>query len=144
MAVYLYNFTKFLEWPNNDSGTFHISVLGKSKIIEPLLRIAEKEKVNGKNIIVDEIKDLSQLKNGGILFIAQENENMLPAIIKRTAGKNIITVGNSKGFADKGVCINFILAGDKMKFEINKKAIEEAGIIPNTRLLSLALKVYSE
>ncbi len=142
MAVYIYNFTKFLSWPTYDSESFHISILGKNKIIEPLNKIAEKEKVNGKRIIINEIKDLNNLKNGSILFISTDDDNMLPSILKKAAEKKILTISSSKGFAGKGVCINFIFVDDKIKFEINQKAIEEAGIIPNTRLLSLALKVY--
>jgi hypothetical protein len=142
MAVYIYNFTKFLEWSSNDSDLFYISVLGKSNILEPLSKIAEKEKINGKNIVINEIKDLNNLKYGSVLFISTNDGSVLPSILKKTANKNILTVSASKGFADKGVCINFIVAEDKMKFEINQTAIEEAGIIPSTRLLSLALKIY--
>lgn len=142
IAVYIYNFTKFLEWPNNDSEFFYISVLGKSKITESLYKIAEKEKVNGKKIIIEEIKALNYLKNNSVLFISTDDDNMLPVILKKTTEKNILTISNSQGFANKGVCINFFLVDDKMKFEINRKAIKEAGIIPNTRLLSLAVKVY--
>lgn len=142
MAVYIYNFTKFLEWGNNDEENFHIAVLGKNKIAEPLYKIAEKENVNGKKIIVDEIKDISQLKKCSMLFISTEDDNLLPAILKRTAEKKIITISNARGFADKGVCINFVIADEKMKFEINRSAIEQLGIIPSSRLLSLAVKVY--
>lgn len=142
MAVYIYNFTKFLKWTTNNSESFYISVLGKSKIREPFSKIAEKEKINGKNIIIEEIKDLNQLKYGSVLFISTNDDSMLPAILKKTAMNNILTVSASKGFAYKGVCINFIIAADEMKFEINQKAMEEAGITPNTRLLSLALKIY--
>lgn len=142
MAVYIYNFTKFLEWNDNDSESFYISVLGNSKIIEPLILIAQKEKINGKKIIIDKINNMNQLKNNSILFIPGEYDSYLQTIIKRAYEKNVLTISNSKGFASKGICINFFVADDKMKFEINKKAIENAGITPNTRLLSLAYKVY--
>jgi hypothetical protein len=142
MAVYIYNFTKFLDWPNNDSEYFYISVLGKSNLVEPLNNIAEKEKVKGRKIVISELDNVSNLKSNSILFLSAEEENKLHTILKKTSEKNILTVSNSEGFANKGVCINFFIADNKIKFEINRKAIEEAGIIPNTRLLSLAVKVY--
>jgi hypothetical protein len=142
MAVYIYNFTKFLEWPKDDSENFYIYVLGKSNLIEPLNKIAEKEKVNGRKIVISELEDLNNLKSNSVLFLTAEEGNRLNAILKRTTEKNILTISNSEGLAYKGVCINFFIVDNKIKFEINRKAIEETGIIPNTRLLSLAVKVY--
>lgn len=143
MAVYMFNFTKFLEWTGTDQEYFYITVLGKSKITEPLRKIAEKENVSGKKIIVGEIKDIGQLKKCNMLFIASDDMDVIPAIIKKTAENQLLTISNAKGFAEKGVCINFIVADEKMKFEINRRAIEKTGVVINSRLLSLAVKVYN-
>lgn len=143
MAVYMFNFTKFLEWTGSDQEYFNITVLGKSKITEPLRKIAEKENVSGKKIIVGEIKDIGQLKKCNMLFISTDDEDLVLAIIKKTAENKLLTVSNAKGFAEKGVCINFIMTEEKMKFEINRRAIEKTGIVVNSRLLSLAVKVYN-
>ena len=41
-AVFIYNFTKYIQWANNDtSGTFKIGVIGDSEIIIPLKKIGE-------------------------------------------------------------------------------------------------------
>ena len=142
MAVYIFNFTKFLEWSNNDSDVFYISVLGKSRITESLFKVAENEKVKGKRIVIDELQDINNLKNNSVLFITGADADRLPAILKYASGKNVLTVGNTEKYAEKGVCINFFLSEDKIKFEINLKSIEKAGIIPNTRLLSIASRIY--
>lgn len=142
IAAYIYNFTKFLEWPTNDSNYFYISIIGESKIIKPLNMIAEKEKINGKEIVIDEINDISNLKPNSMLYLSPGEEYKLQAILRKTSNMNILTISNSDGFARKGVCINFSVVNNKLKFEINRKAIEEAGIVPNTRLLSLAVKIY--
>lgn len=141
MAAFVFNFTKFLEWPQLDSENFYICVLGKSKLVEPLNKIAEREKVKGRKIIITEIEDLSNLKSNSVLFLATDEENRLYTILRKTSGKSILTIGNSEGLAKKGVCINLVVTDNKMKFEINRKAIEDAGIIPNSRLLSLAVKI---
>ncbi len=142
MAVYIYNFTKFLEWEKNDSGFFSIIVLGKSKVTDPLFKIADNEKVNGKAIVVNEISDLYSLDFCNILYLPPVNNDLFYDTLKKIKGKKVLLVTNSNGFAEKGAGINFVQVGDKMKFEINRRALEEAGIIPNTRLLSLAVKVY--
>jgi hypothetical protein len=142
MAVFIYNFTKFLEWPNTDSEYFYIYILGKSVFYEPLNKIAEKEKVKGRKIIVREINEIDELKRNSILFIPNNESSRISYLIKKTAEKNVLTISDSEGMAGKGICISFIYVDNKVKFEINQKAIEDAGIIPNSRLFTLAAKVY--
>lgn len=141
-AVYIYNFTKFLDWSNDDSDNFQICIWGKNKIFEPLSIIAEKEKVKGKKIIVKEINDFKNLESCKILFVSKENENQLNDILKKIKGSKTLLVTDLNGFAEKGAGVNFIRTGEKIKFEINKKILEENGIVPSSRLLAIAAKVY--
>ena len=141
-AAYIYNFTKFLEWKQNNSEFFTIIVLGKSKIIDPLYKIASKEKVNSKTIVVNEISDLYDLGNCNILYLPTDDKDIFYDTLKKIKGKKVLLITNSSGFAEKGAGINFVQIGDKIKFEINRIAIESGGIIPNSSLLSMAYKVY--
>lgn len=142
LAVFIYNITKFIQFPEVKSDNFYISVLGKSDVVAPLELIAKNEKINGKNIIVKEIDDISELRNTDILFLSSGSENILKTALGRIRGKEIILIAHSKGFAEKGAGVNFILEGDRIKFEINKNALEGNGFVPNSRLLSLAVRVY--
>jgi len=142
LAVFIYNITKFIQLPDNNAENINLSVLGKNTIIAPLSSIARTEKVNGKTMLVGELNDLNTLGNTTILFFPSDDENKLTAVLKRIRGKKILLITNAKGFAEKGAGINFIREEDKIKFEINRKVLEENGFIPNSRLLSIAAKVY--
>jgi hypothetical protein len=142
IAVYLYNFTKFLDWKDDNSEFFTIIVLGKSKITEPLFKIASKEKVKGKAIVVNEISDLYSIDFCNILFLPTSSKDLFNNTLKKTKGKKVLVVTNSEGFAEMGAGINFLQIGDKLKFEINRKVLDEKGIVPNSSLLSLAYKIY--
>jgi hypothetical protein len=141
-AAYIYNFTKFLEWKTKDFGFFTIVVLGKSSIANSLYKIASSKKINGKTIIVNEISDLSNLDFCNILYLVSNDDDILIDTLKKIKGKNVLLITSAKGFAEKGAAINFVQVGDKIKFEINRKELEEKGIIPNSSLLSLAYKIY--
>jgi hypothetical protein len=65
-------------------------------------------------------------------------------ILSCTGNKPILTVSDTKGFAEKGVLINFYMMGDKIKFEINEKAVHESGLVMSYRLLNLARIVHQE
>ena len=49
-----------------------------------------------------------------------------------------LTVGDTKGFADCGGVINFVLENDRVQFEVNRKAAEQAGLKISSKLLSVA------
>ena len=73
-----------------------------------------------------------------ILFISGSYKERLKEILACTRNRPILTVGDTEGFAEEGVLINFYLVGSKIKFEINEKAVQESGLVMSYRLLSLA------
>jgi hypothetical protein len=62
---------------------------------------------------------------------------MLPAL----QGRSILIVGESEGFARQGGMINFVLEGDRVLFEVNQRAAEQAGLKISAKLLSVAKEV---
>lgn len=143
MAVYIYNFTKFLDWSTDTfANDFCISVLGKSDIVYSLREVARRERINGKSIIVKELKNIDEINNCQILYISKDEKESISEIIKFTKDKKILTVGNAKGFSQRGVGINFITIDNKIRFEINITSLNLAGITAKTQLLSLATRIY--
>ena len=49
----------------------------------------------------------------------------------------MLLVTESEGLARKGACINFVIADDRLKLEINKKNIEQRDLGIATELLNL-------
>lgn len=142
LSVYIYNFSKYIEWPPSQSDKFNICIWGENKIISPLEVIAKKETVNGNEIEVKELNKLNEIEKCNILFYPGNNIRVFSRLIDFANEKAILLITNSEGFAEKGAGINFIKVEDKIKFEINKRVLEKNKLIPNSRLLSLAVNVY--
>ena len=85
---------------------------------------------------------LPQPDSSDILYLSNSEKNRLSETLKKIKGKKILLISSSSGFAEKGAGINLIQVEDKIRFEINRKALEAEGILPNSSLLSLAYKVY--
>ncbi|MFC1538612.1 YfiR family protein [Candidatus Latescibacterota bacterium] len=141
-AVFIYNFTKYIQWANNDtSGTFKIGVIGDSEIIIPLKEIGEKELVNNRKIEIKHCQNIWDINDCNILFISASEKNQLQDILNKVEYENILTVGDSNGFANEGVAINFVIVEGKLKFEINSSAFNKAELQVSSHLLKLAILI---
>ncbi len=141
-AVCIYNFTKYIEWVDDDTtDSFEIGIIGDSDIIFLLQEIAKKELVDNRKIEVIHFQDINDINNCHILFISASENNSLSDILQKVKDNNILTVSDSMGFAQEGVGINFIIVDKKIKFEINNSAIDQAGLHVSSQLLKLAILV---
>jgi YfiR/HmsC-like len=73
-----------------------------------------------------------------ILFIASSEKARLKQIFEGLGGSDALTVGDTKGFVEQGGMINFVLEHDRMQFEVNRKAAEQAGLKISSKLLIVA------
>jgi hypothetical protein len=142
-AVFLEHFTRFIEWPESSdiadtSAPFFIAIIGENPFGSILDQIYTEQKIRNKKVEILFISTPDGIPDCHILFISSSNREILPEILSRTRNKPILTVSDTKGFAENGVLINFYLAGDKIKFEINEKAVHESGLVMSYRLLNLA------
>lgn len=142
-AVFLEHFTRFIEWPKSSniedtSSPFFIAIIGKNPFGSILEQIYAEQKIRNKEVEIQYILTPDGITDCHILFISSSNRDILPEILSRTRDKPILTVGDTEGFAEDGVLINFYLAEDRIKFEINENAVHESGLVMSYRLMNLA------
>ncbi|HET6256060.1 MAG TPA: YfiR family protein [Puia sp.] len=140
-AAFLYNFTKYIDWQlSPDETTFVIGVVGPSDIDGALKEIARTGTVNNRRIVIRRLDRLDQLGSCQLLFISRRCRFRLADILAKV-GKGEITVAEAKNAARNGTGFNFILVGDKLKFEANTKALNSSGLRISSQLLKLAIIV---
>lgn len=142
-AVFLEHFTRFIEWPDSSqtadaSSPFVLSVIGENPFDSILEQVYAEQRIKNREVIIRYISTPDEISDCHMLFIASSAAEILSEILSNTRDKPILTVSDTNGFAAKGVLINFFLAGDKIKFEINEKAAHESGLVMSYRLLNLA------
>ena len=138
-ATFIYHFTKYIQWPDDHtSETFDIAVFGDSKIIAPLEKIAKIRLIDDRKIRIKHFDHIQNIDSCHILFISASQKRGLSRILKEVQNKNILTISDSEGFARRGVAINLVIVEGKIKFEINSKALERAGLQASSQLVKLA------
>jgi len=143
-AAFLYNFTKFVEWPPeafpDERSQFKVCVLGTDPFGKSLDAIGE-ESVAGRRISLLHSGEIREPEGCHILFVSRSEKDRLPQVLADLKQAPVLTVGDTGGFLDHGGIINFILEGGKVRFEINQEAAERAGIKISSKLLRLATRV---
>jgi len=136
-ADFLYRFVDYVYWKNfSKKQTFKIAVLETSPITSSLLVISKNQKIE-----VKEYKNLNELGFCNILFVPDNCSVPIETIISRFSGKPVLIVTEQKGYGKKGAHMNFVLIENKLKFEVNLKAINKSGIGISSFLLQHAIIV---
>lgn len=144
-AASIYAFGRYVTWPDaafeNEKSPFVIGVLGANPFGDALQRIAEKKTVGEHKIVVRQLNSPKDCLQCHIVFVARSVEPTVEAeLFRQAAGKPVLLVGESPGFAERGGIINFYPSGANVRFELNpeKGAANRLGL--DAKLLSLGKK----
>jgi hypothetical protein len=80
----------------------------------------------------------TSLKECRVLFISASERSNLDSILSGIANHPVLTIGDSDGYAEQGVMVNFYLEENKVRFEINREAAARARLGISSQLLKLA------
>jgi hypothetical protein len=144
-AAFLYNFTRFVEWPESvsEKNSFTIGVLGDDPFTETLEQTIKNKSVQGRKIFIHKYQDLNNLGSCDILYVGSFSRFPVDKILSHISSPGILTVGDSNDFMQKGGMIHLYLLDNKLRFEINLKAAAHSGLKISSKLLSLATRVES-
>jgi hypothetical protein len=146
-AVFLFNFTQFVEWPanafNGPETPIVIGVLGKNPFGTYLDETVLNEKVNNRSLLVHYYSSPEEVKNCQIVFINLDTKKLEQALLA-LKGKNILTVSDQNSFLNQGGMIRFFTKNNKIQLQINPEAAKAAELSVSSKLLRLAEIVVPE
>ena len=141
-AVFLFNFTQFVEWPSKAFSKpqlpFVIGILGKNPFGDYLNKTILNEKVGVHPLVVKYYSSLEEVKDCQILFINFDETAKLDEALTALKGKSILTVSDANNFLKQGGIIRFFTKNDKLHFQINPEAAKAVDLTISSKLLRLA------
>jgi hypothetical protein len=144
-ATYLYNFSRFVEWPaqgvQTHSDSFAICVLGDNPFGPALNATVAQETISGKSVVAKEISAPQDAVNCSVLFISSSEAKRLKEILTSLGTASVLTVSDLPKFTQHGGMVEFILDGNKVRFEVNSATAERAGLTLSSELLKVAVNV---
>ena len=141
-ALFMFNFAKYIEWPQQDANTeFIIAVYGDDDIIPELKKLAAARKINNKSIVIKSVKKPSEVPNANLFYIPTGSSGKLSEVKSFYNGKPTLIVSDKANLCNKGSGINYVMQGGKMKFEIKKANITSHNLNVDPKLIALGIEV---
>jgi hypothetical protein len=142
-TAFIYQFTKLIEWcPSYKSGDFVIGILGSSSITGELASLKGKT-VASQSIVIKTLSSVSEIDKCQIVFLPSAKSGQLSAVNNKIGNACTLVITEKSGLCNEGASINFIEEGGKIGFEINKASFSKHSLVINSKLSTLAKKVYN-
>ena len=137
-TAFIHNIAKFVEWPAAaaSAGKLRLCILGDDPFGGNIDALRGKP-VGRKVWEVTSLSGSADAKSCHVLFIASSGHEDIGQIRKHINGSAVLTVGDTRGYAEQGVMVNFYLEENKVRFEINRAAAARAGFRIDSKLLRL-------
>ncbi len=144
-AAFLYNFTKFIDWPaaafDRPDAPFIIAMLGPTPIAAELGQAVRGRKVGGREVIIRHCRTATEAAVAQMVFVVADDATMRE-LLQRVDGRPVILVGESERFLRQGGTIAFLFEADnKVRFAINMTAADRAGLRISAQLQKLAKSI---
>ena len=137
-ALFIYNFTKNVEWPMIYNGTeFIIGVAGDVVVIKQLTALMSGKKAGGKKIIISEYKPGNRYN---VVYYSTSSTNSFTTIKDQTKRNKTLLIADEQNLNNTGAHISFIIDKDKVRYIANKPAIEKVGLKVNEELMRFSEK----
>jgi uncharacterized protein DUF4154 len=144
-AAYLFNFLKFVEWPDDPAtdphGKWVIGFIGDTPIGAELTRLVEGKNVLGRELQVKRFQGADNLRACNILFISESEKKHLPPILAELRGSSVLTVADMDNFIGSGGMIQFVVEDARVRITIDVGATGRARLKVSSKLLALARSV---
>lgn len=141
-AVFLFNFTQFVEWPPESfpaaDAPFVIGVVGEDPFGAHLDDAVRGESVKGRAVVIRRQQRDDDLSVCHVLFVSASEAGHVSAILRKLQGRSVLTVSDMDGFARGGGMIHFLTAQKKIGLQINLEAARNAKLSISSRLLRSA------
>lgn len=144
-AAFLCSFAEYVEWPAGRGDGLTIGILGDDPFGPMLDDVVRNRAVQTKALQVKRLRRVEDARTCQIVYVSGSEQQGLSAILRSladgaegSAPPSVLTVSDLEGFTKHGGIIGFVLVSKRVRFQINVRAAERAGLKISSRLLKLA------
>lgn len=136
-AAFIFNFFKFIDWPEEmaNSDSFILCTNDEGVVSDKLMELQGRE-LNGKKLKVRKNIQSQALLKCNMVYLVDAHE--YSTTLKVVQSLPIVTVGDGSNFVNQGGMISFVPNDSHLGFEVNQELALALHIRINAQLLKLA------
>lgn len=141
-AAFLYKFLGYVEYPATQpeaGAPYVVGVLGADDIATELARITAGRQVNNHPVQVRPLRSGELPAGLHMLFVGGDGASA--SLLQAAQQAGVLSVTDLPGGLRAGSVINFVLADDRVRFEVSLEAAQKSNLKVSSRLLSVAYVV---
>src|SRR5688572_10393717 len=141
-SMMVFNFTKYVQWPDHTAtGEFIIGVIGNPDIFNTLNAWYGGKPRGNKTYVIKSFKSSADVSDCHVLFVDKTKSGEFENINDKLKGKGTLIITDKQGLGEKGSGINFKTVDNKLRFELNQKALEASNLKVSGALSSMAILI---
>jgi hypothetical protein len=141
-ALYLFNFTKYLEWPSSSTNAsdkpFIFGFLDECPVQSDLRRVVETRTVGNRPVKIQVFTNVADLAACQVVYVRPEDMNRWNRIREVLGNRPVLTVGEQNGFLNQGGMIEFVRRDINIRFRVNAPVLRQSGLTVSSKLLAIA------
>lgn len=143
-AAFLYKFAGYVEWPAQafpgPDTPLVIAVAGSEEVAAELDRLVPGRTFNDRRVVVRRVKEPEAARGAHVLFVGR-GEPATRAFLRVAQQAGALAVTENEHGLDWGSAINFVVADDRVGFEVSLESAERSGLRISSRMLAVARRV---
>lgn len=141
-AAFLFNFTKFVEWPDGSfdspQAPIVVGIIGDDPFGDDLDRMIAGQIVQGHRLVIRRERWGDDLRRCQVLFVSASEHDHRSRILESVHSAGVLTVSDMEGFAEAGGVIEFVVEQKRVRFIVNLDAATQDRLRVSAKLLALA------
>jgi hypothetical protein len=147
-AAFLYKFAGYVDWPPtafaSPEAAFVFGVVGADEVATELTKVTSGRHIEGHPVAVRRLREGEALRGVHVLFVGRTAADRLAALIRAAQQPALLVVTETERGLEAGSAINFVMAEDRVGFEVSLPAAERNGLKISSRMLSVARRVLNK
>jgi hypothetical protein len=144
-AAFLYKFAGYVDWPPSGFAApdtqFVFGVVNNEEVAAELARVTAGRQIGGHPVVVKRVREGEPLRGINVLFVGRSVSDRLSALMRAAQLPALLIVTETERGLEAGSAINFVIADDRVGFEVSVDAAEKNGLKISSRMLAVAKRV---
>ncbi len=140
-SMMVYNFIKYIQWPDNNSEEFIIGVMGANDVFNTLNNWYGGKLKGNKKFKIVKFNKTEDMKDCHVLYVSNQSSKHFEDIQQKVDNTSTLVITDKPGLGEKGSAINFKKVNNRLAFELNQGVIEASSLKVSRQLSNIAILI---